>query len=208
MSEKYLKIPVEGAILEGLYDDAEGAADAVVVCHPHPLYGGSMDNNVVIMLQEVLRSRSMRTLRFNSRGTGGSSGHFDQGEKEADDIAAVTEKLKELGAEAVHVAGYSFGAWVVLKALNKGLQAASVILVSPPLDFLEFSGLPLPDAPCFILVGDDDGFCSIASLNHWITGQKTTSDLLRVEILEGCDHFYFGNEARAAELLRKWLPMV
>jgi len=170
-----------------------------------------MDNNVVIALQDALADGGWGAMRFNFRGVGRSSGKYGDGEGEVQDLMAVAAYLKEQGKEVLHIAGYSFGAWITLKATAQGLDPASVILVSPPLDFLDFSSLTLPSKPCLISLGDRDTFCSMQSLRNWLTLQQPDSANVRPLTapltLPGCDHFYWGQErvlaAKVLELLHQ-----
>src|SRR5512147_2564415 len=102
--------------LEGILTESPGSRRAAVICHPHPLYGGNMNNPVVRALEAGLQDAGLATLRFNFRGVGESTGAYGGGVGEADDLrAAVTWMIENAGAQAVAVAGYSFGAMVVLR---------------------------------------------------------------------------------------------
>jgi hypothetical protein len=117
----------------------------------------------------------------------------------------IADFLREQGKNAIHLGGYSFGAWVSLMAIRNGFDAESFTLVSPPLDFMDFSGLSLPDAPCLIIVGDRDPFCSLASLKEWLPNHFSDDGSREVAILPGCDHFYSGFEDALAERIRLFL---
>jgi len=208
MSETQVMIREGDHLLEGLF--AKGSFDltAAIVCHPHPLYGGSMDNGVVETVQKVLRRGGCSTLRFNFRGVGRSGGSYGDGEGEAEDLKAAVSYLRNLGFKALHLAGYSFGAWIVLKALGSNWQPASLVLVSPPIDFLKFDDLKLPSCPSLITLGDRDDFCKRESFQAWIAKQPVAPELININVLSGCDHFYWGNEtvlsAKIAEFLKKY----
>lgn len=203
MTEGAIQVRTGGAVLEALYGAGNGS-DAVVLCHPHPLYGGSLHNNVISTMQMTFSRLGWSTLRFNSRGVGGSSGKYEGGEAEADDLIKIADFLREKGKTAIHLGGYSFGAWVSLKAIRKGLHAESVTLVSPPLDFMDFTGLSVPDARCLIVAGDRDDFCSTASLRDWLSGSEESGRNFELVILPGCDHFYSGFEDALYEKLRSF----
>ncbi|MCK8603467.1 alpha/beta hydrolase [Desulfoferrobacter suflitae] len=195
MSEGNLMIDTGQHMLEGLFDRGENPSTAAIVCHPHPLYGGDMDNGVVVAMQKTLRSCGWSTLRFNFRGVGGSSGSYGEGEGEAEDTKGVAAYLSQQGFDTICLGGYSFGAWVALKAVGPQLSPACTILVSPPVDFLSFANLALPSTPCLITLGDRDDFCRLASLRQWIAQQTVDEALIEVELLPRCDHFYGVNEA-------------
>lgn len=209
MAEVSVAIPVGKIMLEALFHSGN-LSDAAIICHPHPLYGGSMDNNVVSVLQAVLEEWGWGTLRFNFRGVGGSGGRHEEGLGEVDDVLGVAAYLAARGVKTIHLAAYSYGVWIGLGAIRKGLRAASALLISPPLDFLDFSGLRLPDVPCLITAGDRDSFCATGSLKSWLALQTVESDRLNVHILVGCDHFYWNHDellsARVREFLRLYFP--
>jgi len=165
------------------------------LCHPHPLYGGNMDNNVVWSLKKALRGWGWQTLRYNSRGVGESGGVYGGGEGETKDLLAVVEFAAErCEGVSIHLAGYSYGAWIGLKAIARGFRPNSVILVSPPLDFIGFDGLSIPEVPCLITLGTKDSFCTTKSLEEWVTMLNPPAALTTVELIPGCDHFYWGWE--------------
>ena len=197
MAERQVRIPVGGFSLECLLEPKDGI-EAAIICHPHPLYGGSMDNNVVEAARGAFASLGMETLRFNSRGVGGSGGRYDDGEGEVDDLLAVAKFLETRGKSAIHLAGYSFGSWIAMKTLARGLRPVSLTAISPPLDFLPFRDLQPPHAPTLVTIGDRDAFCSQASLKNWISSRLSPDRVLEMERFSDCDHFYAGFESRLA----------
>ena len=172
--------------LEGRLSLALGL-DAVVVTHPHPLYGGDLDNPVVAVLADAYRRRGYTALRFNFRGVGASGGHYADGRGERDDVRAAAEFLAGLGKTVTDLAGYSFGAWVNLH-LNPPLATVRrQLLVAPPLAFLDFSNLPEPVAEWLVIVGERDEFAPPARLREWLRRWQPTA---RLHVLPGTDHFY------------------
>jgi uncharacterized protein len=204
MSEKPVMIPSGNLLLEGLHYEGNGV-DIAVVCHPHPLYGGSMDNNVVAAIQKALREGGWGTLRFNFRGVGGSTGQHRGAQADADDLLAVIQYVQQQGKKKIHLAGYSYGAWIGLRAMKQGFQPNTAILVSPPLDFLDFRNLQPPSCSCLITVGDEDDFCAVESLTNWVTNVAEGERAAHVEILPHCDHFYWGHEALLARKVATFL---
>lgn len=164
MSEAPVAIPVEGGAitLEGLFEEGRVGRN-VIICHPHPLFGGNMHNNVVQAVRQTFASLGWGTLRFNFRGAGSSGGRAAQGQEDAGDLIAVSEFISARSPGHIDFASYSYGAWVTMEAIRMGLNADSFILISPPLDFISFEGLDLPDAPTLITVGDRDDFCRVNS---------------------------------------------
>ncbi len=200
MAESPLMIPCGNLLLEARLEPQVGAATAVI-CHPHPLFGGSMDNNVVIALQRSLRVAGLGTLRFNFRGVGRSTGQHRGAQGDVESLLAVVDHLQQQGATMPCFAGYSYGAWIGLRALQNGIDPPLAILVSPPLDFLDFKGLAPPPCPCLITVGDRDEFCSLASVRSWTGPFVGAEQGVRLEILPGCDHFYAGFEKQLGEII-------
>ena len=194
MDERLVMVPGKNHCLEALFQ--KGAQPGVaIVCHPHPLYGGAMDNNVVEALVQAFRSWGTGTLRFNFRGVGGSGGSYGNGDGEAGDILAVRDYLRERGEQGpFRLAGYSFGAWAALKALKTSHSFAALTLVAPPLELLDFGGLEIPPIPTLVLLGDEDGFCRPGALREWLKDQAPRGPSPAVHILEGCDHFFGGRE--------------
>ena len=138
-----------GLRLQGALHEGESALSAVVL-HPHPQYGGDMDNHVVLAVCGALAAAGATTLRFNFRGTGRIQGAFDDGRGEAADAGAAIGALRELQPEAPLVlAGYSFGALVAAGiACQEDLRA--LILVSPPAAFAPLP--PLPEGSDTLLI--------------------------------------------------------
>jgi uncharacterized protein len=204
MSEAPLVIPCGNLFLEALFDPGNGI-DAAVICHPHPLYGGSMDNNVVSALQRTLQNGGWGTLRFNFRGVGGSSGHHKGAQGDAEDLMSVFHFVQQQGKKNLHLAAYSYGAWIGLKAIELGLQPCTAIFVSPPVDFLDFKGLQPPTCPCLVTLGDQDDFCAVDSLGKWVSPQPGVEKRLQIEVLPRCDHFYWGHEQLLSEKVTGFL---
>ncbi|MBW2453080.1 MAG: alpha/beta hydrolase [Deltaproteobacteria bacterium] len=204
LDETPLRIAVgETVSLEARSTTAPGGAVGVV-CHPHPEFGGSMDNNVVLAACQVLGELGLGALRFNFRGVGGSTGEHGGGSAEVADVAAACAHARaESGGAAPHLLGYSFGSRVALMALQGDLDVASAVLVAPPVDVFDFGALALAAVPCLIVVGDSDGFCSVPRLRHWLADQAGPPPELVV--LPAVDHFYLGREAELQATIRRFL---
>jgi len=184
---------------EGLWHRSSGTY-GVVICHPHPLMGGSMYNNVVETLRNVFSSCDYSTLRFNFRGVGESTGVYDEGRGEKQDILSACKFLKDQGLEKIVLAGYSFGAWVCCRLLAEQSFFSSVILVSPPQKYFDFDWSGLENEVDLIICGDCDQFCDADDLT-----EKAQSIHARLMILPGTDHFYAGKEALLSHHLRKYI---
>jgi len=182
-----------GAIeLEGLVAIPAHATAGAVVCHPHPLYGGDMHNNVVAALTEAFGRAGLATLRFNFRGVGSSDGQHDDGRGEVEDVtAAVTELLSRLDLTHVAVAGYSFGAWVGLKAGAQDARVHKLIGVAPPVASRDFSFLAATAKPTLIIAGDRDDHAPLSRLEPLMQSLPEPKALTMVP---GADHFFRGLE--------------
>jgi hypothetical protein len=205
MSEKPVAIPVEGGAitLEGLFEEGRIGRTAIV-CHPHPLHGGDMYNNVVEAAREAFAGLGWGTLRFNFRGAGSSGGQAAQGQQDAADLVAISEFIRAKSPGPVDLASYSYGTWVTMEAVRMGLRPDSLILISPPLDFIVFEGLKLPEAPTLTVIGDKDEFCSLQSLRNWLSLQAPAG-MPDMEVLGGTHHFYWGAERRLCAKITDFL---
>jgi len=189
-------IPCGGIRLEGRLEEAAGPR-AALIAHPHPLYGGDMDNPVVVALARAFREAGYSVLRFNFRGVGRSEGAHGGGGPERDDLAAAREWLRGRGAVEILGAGYSFGAWVLAGA-PEGFSG--LLLVSPPVALLDFGApAPLP-ALRLVVTGERD---PIAPARRIEPLRRIWNPEAALEVIPGTDHFYTGAlEALAAAAAR------
>ena len=165
-----------------------GARAGVVLCHPHPLYGGDMDSNVVLRMAEACAARHLATLRFNFRGVGASTGKHDDGRGEQDDVRAALADLRRRlpGGAAVGLAGYSFGA-AVAAAVAGGTSIASLALVAPPGRILP--ALPVVvNGPFLIVIGAEDPYCPPAA----VEAIRRIAPRVTISVIDGADHFFVG----------------
>lgn len=188
MGEKRVRFDSGRWALEGLYE-ADGTGKAVVITHPHPLYGGDMFSPVVEAIAGAYRRCGFATLRFNFRGTGNSTGHHSQGRGEQKDVAAAVDFVNTHGHAETHLAGYSFGAWVNALAMHGGLAIRRATMVAPPVAFIEFpASLHLP-ALVSVVAGSDDDFAPPSLIEPELTRWNPEA---RMDIIQGADHFFFG----------------
>jgi alpha/beta superfamily hydrolase len=169
--------------LEGLHANSGGALGAVI-SHPHPLMGGDMGNSVVETLVETLFARGISTLRFNFRGVGSSTGTFDDGRGEQDDVLAAFSFMEEQGVREILPAGYSFGAWVNAGILNQR-NLLPAIFVSPPIALYGFDVGALRSNVGLIVCGDQDPYCPTGSIKN-IAAELAC----RLDIIPNTDHFF------------------
>ncbi len=171
-----------------------------VITHPHSQMGGSMMNNVVETMVAALHGQGCSTLRFNFRGVGRSGGSFDNGIGEQDDVRGALAFLANRGISDILLTGYSFGAWVNSRMAADGQGFSDCIMVSPPLNFLEFNLADLRGKCGLIICGDRDQFCPLKSV------EDAAADIgARLEIVNRADHFYFGYESGIANFLQEYL---
>ncbi len=190
------------ALLEEPVD--QGGAAFGVICHPHPLGGGTMTNKVVHTLARALQKCGAPTLRFNFRGVGASAGAFDNGAGETQDAMAVIAAGRERwpGA-ALWLAGFSFGSYVALQICNS-VRANKLITVAPPVGRWDFSAIPAPQCPWLLLQGDVDELVDAAAVLDWAATLPARPE---VHVLEGVGHFFHGRlhdiDAHSVAFLQK-----
>jgi alpha/beta superfamily hydrolase len=201
--EEEVSIPGPGITLEGRLSVGVAPGGAVIT-HPHPLFGGSMANNVVLTAIRALAARGLSALRFNFRGVGQSTGTYGGGIDEADDVVAALAFLKSRTPGPHYVVGYSFGAAVAGRALLKGLSADGAICVAPPIAFMDLSFLPRVPGLRLIIVGDRDELCPLPSLQALMAESQHAfgETPAEVRVIEGADHFFGSGEAELFRVLR------
>ncbi len=187
--------------LEGLYRRASNSR-AVVVTHPHPLYGGDMYNDVVELVNNVYGECGYTTLRFNFRGVGGSSGIHDNGIGEREDVLGALDFLRVSGMSTLHLVGYSFGAWVNAHLSNLPTEVKTMVAVSPPVSFLDHSKVETLPLLQYVVAGKNDQFAAPDLVDKCCMRWNAQADC---DFIEGCDHFYSGNLSRLKDLLAGFL---
>jgi uncharacterized protein len=197
MREEQVYIKNNELLIEGLLNKSS-ADQGVVICHPHPLMGGSMHNNVVEAIQEAFAAENYTTLRFNFRGAGRSTGIYDEGRGEQEDIFAVCQYLQNIGTKRLSFAGYSFGSWVGSKVIERSDNPFTTsIFISPPINYFDFDFTKLNCKINMIVCGNKDQFCDLEVL------QERTKYLdVNLKIIPGTDHFYYRKEKELTDILR------
>lgn len=204
-----MELPIEievpgGPRLEARLAESPTASAGLVLCHPHPLYGGDMDNPVIVRAAEVAQGLGLTTLRFNFRGVGASRGTHGGGIAEEDDVRAALSRAREsLPTHApLGLLGYSFGAWVSARVAAKlPGQALPLCLVAPPLGMLDWTLVPTEATPLLIVAGTRDQYCPLPDLERFtarLPGARTA-------IIEGADHFFFGKLYPMGLEIERWL---
>ncbi len=203
MAEDRINIQSGELKIECLVDNSPGNK-AVVVTHPHPLYGGNMYSNVVEAMAEAYKQKGYTTLRFNFRGVGLSEGTHEQGIGEQNDVMAALVYLHDLGKTSIDLAGYSFGAWVCALGLKSFFHAERLIMVSPPVNFIDFSCLDYNPKIRLVIAGSEDDIAAPAKIKDMIPKWNPAADF---KIIQGADHFYWENSHEIATIIQNFLDM-
>lgn len=197
----------DGIALEGRVAMPAAPRGGMVICHPHPLYGGDLDNPVVVRAAAVAFDLGLATLRFNFRGVGRSTGVHGGGEAEHGDVRAAVDHLETLlpGGVPLLLVGYSFGATVAARAATTG-GLAGLALIAPPLGLAAHAGLPALPGPLAVLVvaGSLDEYCRPDALDRL----RTDLSRVNVQVIEGANHFFFGKLHPLGETLHAWARAV
>ena len=185
MIEEVIHFTSGGLRLAGALARTAGNRCAVIA-HPHPLYGGDMDNAVVLAIQQAYLHRGFSTLRFNFRGVGASEGRFDNGVGERADVQAALTWAAGLGITDIDLAGYSFGAWV-----NAGITAGCrrMVMVSPPVAFMNFDPPAAIERLSLIVTGSRDEIAPPAMIAGY---RSAWNPAAAFEVILEADHFYTG----------------
>lgn len=196
MNAQTLKFELHGPVgrIEGLRDAAalnegETRRGVAVIAHPHPLFGGTMDNKVVQTLARAFVQSGWDAVRFNFRGVGGSAGAWDEGRGEVDDFLAV---LSEQAAQGpIAIAGFSFGAYVASHALQAQWAAREVqrvVLVGTAASRFQVAALPeAAHERTLVLHGEQDDTVPLSAVLDWARPQA-----LPVTVVPGVGHFFHG----------------
>jgi alpha/beta superfamily hydrolase len=172
------------------YENADAAPTAFgVVCHPHPQFGGTMDNKVTHVLARAMIECGAPAFRFNFRGVGASGGVFDNGRGEVDDLAAVVaEGRRRYPSAALWLGGFSFGAFVALRGAER-LAPAKLVAVAPPVARFELGNVAHPDCDWMLVQGDADDVVPPDAVLSWATKQPHKP---RLHVLAGAGHYFHG----------------
>lgn len=203
MAEETLFIPASGFELEAAIHTPEGDSNAgVVICHPHPQYGGDMNNNVVMGLQGELAARGFSTLRFNFRGVGASGGGLGGADGDPEDVGEIIEFYRNrprINPDKVTLAGYSYGAMVGLAAAMLDPRISALVGISPPVAAFRMDFLSRIENPLLVISGDRDMFCPLDQLRSKLPENAT------LEVVDGADHLYRGYEPQVGKLVAAFL---
>jgi uncharacterized protein len=176
-------------VLTSVPQDSQIIKGTAIICHPHPLFGGTMHNKVVTTLARVFRDIGVRTVRFNFRGIGKSEGVHDDGRGEVEDVIAIAEWVKRTcPKEALWLAGFSFGGFVAAAAATH-LAVKQLISIAPMVSRFRQAHLPPIICPWLIIQGEEDEVISPEELYAWIETLQPKPTLIR---MPHAGHFFHG----------------
>jgi len=194
-----LRLTGPAGVLEALIETPAGLetppAAFGVICHPHPLHGGTLDNKVVWTLARAFQELGAPTIRFNFRGVGASAGSHDAGPGEIDDtLAAIAYGRERWPRVALWLAGFSFGGVVAIRAAVSA-HPSRLVTVAPGITRLDVGDAPPPACPWLIVQGDADDVVPAEAVIAWA---RTLSPAPQLTVLPGAGHFFHGriNELR------------
>ena len=176
---------------------------AAVVCHPHPLFGGTMHNKVVYQAAKSLDALGLAVLRFNFRGAGMSEGKHDRGQGELGDVRAALDFLaSEFPNIPLLVAGFSFGCWVGLQAGCEDTRVTSLIGLGAPVNNADFSYLMQCEKPKLFVHGAKDIYGAVDKLKSLVSSLPGENKLV---VVEDADHFFVGKLDQVNQAITTWL---
>jgi len=210
MKEEKVFIPSAGVQLEGLLSIQEASSfrGGVILCHPHPQYGGDMENPVIVAATETASQEGFSTLRFNFRGVGESEGSYEEGLGERQDAKAAADylfsRLKNNHLPIILV-GYSFGTWIGFPIAIEDERFEGMVGIAPPLEIYDFGSLKGCRKKKFFIVGDQDLFCPPSRLEKWYQQIEEPKTLV---VIPGADHFFFSHTRFLIQPLREFFRAI
>lgn len=169
-----------------------------IVCHPHPMHGGTLDNKVAYMLARSCNEAGLTAVRFNFRGVGASAGAFDEGRGESEDLLAVVQWCREQWPDArLVLLGFSFGAYVALHNIAE-VKPVQLVTVAPPLRYFAEGEVPVPPCPWLVIQGDADDVVDSQEVRERLQGLDPAP---QVRVLAGVGHFFHGHLTDLREIV-------
>ena len=197
MASESIRFPSGNLGIEGRLRPAAGDRIAVIT-HPHSLYGGDMDNPVVRAIEDAYLRAGYAALRFNFRGVGRSGGFYDGGLGEQRDLRSAFDFATDRGYRRIHLAGYSFGAWVAAHVDGPEAPIADLVMVSPPVAFMDFGDVGSLPHLSMVVSGGADEIAPPEEIESALPGWRSG---LSLTIIPLADHFYTGFMNRLREIL-------
>jgi len=200
------KLSIDGPAgpIEAMIERPPQAREGMIAicCHPHPLYGGAMQNKVVHTLARAAQDQGVTSLRFNFRGVGASAGVYDNGVGESEDAAFISDWCRnERGATRQWSFGFSFGSFVAFR-LAAARDMDLLVTVAPPVQRFDFRTLRVPGCPWLVIQGDRDALVDHEAVRGWT---EAVTPAPEVRIVAGAEHFFHGRLTEMRTLLGSWL---
>jgi hypothetical protein len=195
---------LEAQLIKGFPNQENNSEIGIIICHPHPGYGGTMAFPVVRMLYKAFGNLGHPSLRFNFRGVGNSDGITGNGEGEREDLISVCNFLlnSEFGVKRILVIGYSFGATIAASVVSEFNEIIGYVAISYPFSFIpQFISHAKVNKPKFFIIGDRDDF---TTLNVFQKEYKEMPEPKNIKIFPGVDHFWSGSENILTETIIDW----
>jgi len=195
--------------LEGRYHHSKKTgAPIALVLHPHPQFGGTMNNKVVSIMYKAFVKRGFSTLRFNFRGVGRSQSTFDNGQGEMSDAASALDWMQthNPNASSCWIGGFSFGAWISMQLMMRRPEINGFISVAPPANQHDFSFLAPCPASGILIHGDRDEIAPIDSTDKLAAKLKSQKNItIDYEVVKGCDHFFANHMPQLNKIIEDYL---
>lgn len=197
---QHKKIFIQGpvGVLQSLYHPGKPDRPAVVICHPHPVFGGTMRNKVVYWMARAFEDAGCSVLRFNFRGVEQSEGEWDEGRGEADDARAALDWMDETHPESrLWLAGFSFGCYAGLQAARTDDRVAHMFAVAPAVNLWPFSFMIGENRPITVISGMADEIVPFEKVERSVKGKRN----IQFHPIEGAGHFFPKHMDQMTELL-------
>ncbi len=209
MREEKVFIPNGAIQLEGRISirEAQSLNKGVIFCHPHPQYGGDMDNLVISTAVKAASEEGLSTLRFNFRGVGESGGSYGEGIEERKDVEAAIKYFDSrlnVTRPSLILLGYSFGAWAGFPVAIRDERIDGMVAIGPPLDLYDFGFMWGCKKKKLFIAGNRDLFCPISLLEEWYHYLEEPKSL---SIIPGADHFFSFHAHLLIQPLREFFGM-
>jgi len=189
IKHQHEKVSIEGkaGYLEGLYQAGQAGKPAVIVCHPHPLYGGTMRNKVVYWMSRSFEDMGYSVLRFNFRGVEKSEGSWDEGKGEADDVTTAIDWLAQQQPNApLYFAGFSFGCFAGLQAVRHDMRIQRMLAVAPAVNLWSFGFMQADERPLTVIQGTSDEIVPCEQVVAWAEHMPQVD----LHLVDGAGHFF------------------
>ncbi len=191
------RLTLEGVL--SLPEELPQPFPALVMCHPHPMLGGNMDNPIVTSICRGASEAGFASFRFNFRGVEGSEGEFKGGDAEHQDVKAALDTMRRwpgIDGRRIALAGYSFGAGIILRGLRHFKRAHSLVMIAPPMSAISDSRIARDKRPKLFIVGQQDRLVSSSELQRALDGVRKP---LQFREISGGDHSLNGCEWEVAD---------